>query len=205
MSYQYSNSICLASWDIFFPLMFSILLGFSSKCLKNRFQFLNVRVHITIMTSEKAFLSAMLHKKMSYETAYFEFSPCSFSTSQDKSKTKRLPFNSQWRAQIPAKSYLGGPQATSQPPQPSPMSHSSWGFNEEAEATAHPRHADHLPVDYSPPFSCFRLPLQGEREHSACLQPSLVFWIIPHQIPHSFSRKLCISVHNIYQFLIPYC
>lgn len=108
-----------------------------------------------------------------------EFSPCSFSTSQDKSKTKRLPFNPQWRAQIPAKSYLGGPQATWQPPQPSPMSHSDWGFNEEAEAIAHPRHADHPPVAYSPPFSCFRLPLQGEREHSACLQPSLVFGIIP--------------------------
>lgn len=128
--------------------MFPILLGFS--ILKNHFQFfLKVRVHITVMTSEKAFLSATLHKKMSLWNCLF-WILCSFSTSQDKSKTKRLLFTPQWRTQIPAKSYLGGPQATSQPPKPRRMSHSGWGFS-GSEATAHPRHADHLPVEYSPP------------------------------------------------------
>lgn len=44
-----------------------------------------------------------------------------------------------------------------------------------------------------------------EKENGACLQPTLVLGIISHQIPHSFSRKPCISVHNIYQLVIPYC
>lgn len=174
---------------------------------------------MTIMTSKNSlFLFARLHKKMSLwnhlPVLNYFFSPCAFTTSQDTSKVKGFLFAPQWRSQMPASSCPLPPH--SHPPTPSPprpYNPASWVIL-RGHSTSKGTQTT-LQSNYAPTL----LLLQAssaikKKENSMCLQPSLVFRIIPCTLfplqtssnsSYSLSRKLALFVHNVYQLVIPSC